>query len=229
MVSENQSAGSRPVAPNRSYGAPRTSAPRPEAAAPPPAQPQAPPMGAAPYPPPVPTDRGVPTGPPPARSAPGIERTTSTGKRPGAAAKSLLNSARPSSSGSATGSNATRTRKARLRLSQIDPWSVMKVSFVLSIALAIVLVVAVAVLWMILDSLGVFSSLQQTVGSIAGSGSDGFDISSYVSFTHVIGFSLLIALIDIVLITALSTLAAYLYNVACGFVGGLELTLAEEN
>lgn len=137
-------------------------------------------------------------------------------------ARNLLNTARQ---GAPAG---PRTRKARLRLSHIDPWSVMKVSFVLSIALAIVIVVAVAMLWLVLDAIGVFSSLQQTVGSIAGSGSDGFDISSYVSFSHVLGFSLLIAIIDIVLMTALCTLAAYLYNVACGFVGGFELTLAEE-
>ena len=37
-----------------------------------------------------------------------------------------------------------RVREARLRLTHLDPWSVMKTSFLLSIALGIVLVVAVA-------------------------------------------------------------------------------------
>jgi hypothetical protein len=126
-------------------------------------------------------------------------------------------------------SGAARVRKARLRLSKVDPWSVMKISFVLSIALAIVTVVAVVMLWMALNALGVFSSLQKTFGDIQTNATKSFNINSYLSFGKVVGFSTLIALIDIVLVTALATLGAYLYNVASGLVGGLELTLADES
>jgi len=123
-----------------------------------------------------------------------------------------------------------RVRKARLRVARVDPWSVMKVSFVLSIALGIVSLVGTAVVWEVLSSLGVFSSLDKTVGDLTsgGSGSTGFDLSSVLSFTRVEGYMLIVALVDVVLVTALATLGAYLYNLSSGFVGGLELTLAED-
>jgi hypothetical protein len=108
----------------------------------------------------------------------------------------------------------------------------MKVSFVLSIALAIVTVVAIAIVWLVLDALGVFSSLNTTIGDISGSSSgsgSSFSLSSYLSFGHVMGYTLLLALVDIVLVTAISTLAAYLYNIATRFVGGLELTLTDDH
>jgi hypothetical protein len=125
-----------------------------------------------------------------------------------------------------------RVRKARLRVARVDPWSVMKVSFVLSIAMGIVTMVATAVVWKVLDSLGVFSSLNKTIGDLTSSGtgstSTAFSITSFASFSNVEGFVVIISLVDIVLITALSTLGAYLYNLASGFVGGFEVTLAED-
>ena len=123
-----------------------------------------------------------------------------------------------------------RVRKARLRVARVDPWSVMKVSFVLSIALGIVSLVGTAVVWEVLSSLGVFSSLNKTIGDLTsgGSGSNGFDLSSVLSFTRVEGYMLIVALVDVVLVTALATLGAYLYNLSSGFVGGLEVTLAED-
>ena len=123
-----------------------------------------------------------------------------------------------------------RVRKARLRVARVDPWSVMKVSFVLSIALGIVTLIGTAVVWEVLSSLGVFSSLDKTVGDLTsgGSGSNAFDLSSVLSFSRVEGYMLIVALVDVVLVTALATLGAYLYNLSSGFVGGLEVTLAED-
>ena len=121
-----------------------------------------------------------------------------------------------------------RVRKARLRVARVDPWSVMKVAFVLSIALGIVTLVGTAVVWEVLNGLGVFSSLNQTVSSVENGSSTGFNLSSVLSFTRVEGYMLIVALVDIVLVTALATLGAYLYNLSAGFVGGLEVTLAED-
>jgi hypothetical protein len=122
-----------------------------------------------------------------------------------------------------------RTRKARLRVAKADPWSVMKVSFLLSIALGICSVVAVAVLWMVLDAIGVFSTVGQTISEATGSGTDGgFDLVSFLSLSRVVTFTSIIALIDIVLATALATLGAFVYNLSAGFVGGVELTLSED-
>jgi hypothetical protein len=123
-----------------------------------------------------------------------------------------------------------RVRKARLRVARVDPWSVMKVAFVLSIALGIVTLVGTAVVWEVLNGLGVFTSLNKTVGDLTSSGnsSSTFNLASVLSFTRVEGYMLIVALVDVVLVTALATLGAYLYNLSSGFVGGLEVTLAED-
>ncbi|MGW7572748.1 DUF3566 domain-containing protein [Streptomyces sp. NPDC054765] len=128
-------------------------------------------------------------------------------------------------------STAPRTRKARLRVARADPWSVMKVSFLLSIALGICTVVAAAVLWMVMNAMGVFSTVGGTISEATGSGDGagaGFDLQSFLSLPRVLLFTSVIAVIDVVLATALATLGAFIYNLSAGFVGGVELTLAED-
>lgn len=129
-----------------------------------------------------------------------------------------------------TGARTTpRTRKARLRVAKADPWSVMKVSFLLSIALGICTVVAAAILWMVMDAMGVFSTVGGTISEATGSNeSNGFDLQSFLSLPRVLVFTSVIAVIDVVLATALATLGAFIYNLSAGFVGGVELTLAED-
>ncbi|MFG2861440.1 DUF3566 domain-containing protein [Streptomyces sioyaensis] len=124
---------------------------------------------------------------------------------------------------------APRTRKARLRVARADPWSVMKVSFLLSIALGVCTVVAVAVLWMVMNAMGVFTTVGGTISDATGSGDgSGFDLQSFLSLPRVLLFTSIIAVIDVVLATALATLGAFIYNLSAGFVGGVELTLAED-
>ncbi|MFB8210807.1 MULTISPECIES: DUF3566 domain-containing protein [unclassified Streptomyces] len=129
-----------------------------------------------------------------------------------------------------TGARTTpRTRKARLRVSKADPWSVMKVSFLLSIALGICTVMASAVLWMVMDAMGVFSTVGGTISEATGSNEgNGFDLQAFLSLPRVLIFTSVIAVIDVVLATALATLGAFIYNLSAGFVGGVELTLAED-
>lgn len=121
-------------------------------------------------------------------------------------------------------------RKARLVLGRVDPWSVMKLSFLLSIALAIVALVAVAVLWSVLDSMGVFTSVGETVESVTRERdtAQGFDILSYVGFQRVMTLTALLTGINVILMTALCTLGAFLYNLAASLVGGLHVTLTED-
>ncbi|MFI6693676.1 DUF3566 domain-containing protein [Streptomyces sp. NPDC050433] len=129
-----------------------------------------------------------------------------------------------------TGARTTpRTRKARLRVAKADPWSVMKVSFLLSIALGVCTVIASAVLWMVMDAMGVFSTVGGTISEATGSNeSNGFDLQSFLSLPRVLIFTSVIAVIDVVLATALATLGSFIYNLSAGFVGGVELTLAED-
>jgi hypothetical protein len=121
------------------------------------------------------------------------------------------------------------TRKARLRLSHVDPWSVMKTAFLLSIAFGIVTVVAVAVVWSVLGAAGVWDSMNKTVSDVIGGDSaNTFDVQNYVGTSRVMGFTMIVAVVDVVLITAITTLGAFLYNLAAALLGGVEVTLAED-
>jgi hypothetical protein len=125
---------------------------------------------------------------------------------------------------------AARSRRARLRLSRIDPWSVMKVSFLLAIAFGIVTVVSVFMVWSVLSAAGVWSSINNTVSDTLSSGNNTstFNIEDYLGMSRVLGFTMLVSVIDVVLITAIATLGAFLYNMAASLLGGIEVTLAED-
>ncbi|WP_341718254.1 DUF3566 domain-containing protein [Micromonospora sp. FIMYZ51] len=120
-------------------------------------------------------------------------------------------------------------RRARLNLKRIDPWSVMKFAFAVSIVLFIVIVVATSVLYLALDAMGVFTSVNDSLGDLVnasgGQGTSGFQITA----KGVIFSSALIGLVNVVLFTALATLGAFVYNVCADLVGGIELTLAERD
>jgi len=124
---------------------------------------------------------------------------------------------------------APRPRRARLTASRVDPWSVMKMAFMLSIAWGIMTIVAVLVVWNVLNASGVFDSINSTVSDVLGAASTTkFDINQYVGFQKVAGFTTLICVVDVVLMTALATLGAFLYNLSASLLGGIEVTLAEE-
>jgi len=122
-------------------------------------------------------------------------------------------------------------RRARLRLSRIDPWSVMKVSFLLAIAFGVVTVVSVFMVWSVLGAAGVWSSINNTVSDTLSSGNNTstFNIEDYLGMSRVLGFTMLVSVIDVVLITAIATLGAFLYNMAASLLGGIEVTLAEDH
>jgi hypothetical protein len=122
------------------------------------------------------------------------------------------------------------TRRARLRLSRLDPWSVMKTAFMFSIAAGIVLVVAVYAVWLVIGSSGLFESIDSIVGSVLQSPSDTtpFRIGDYINTQKVMGVTAFLACVDVVIFTALATLASFLYNLAAVMLGGLEVTLAED-
>jgi hypothetical protein len=121
-----------------------------------------------------------------------------------------------------------RVRKARLRVTHVDPWSVMKTAFLLAVAIGIVTVVAVAVVWSVLDAAGVWGSIDKAVGDVVGESSNNFRIEDYLGLSRVLGFTLIVAVVDVVLVTVIATLGAFLYNLAAALLGGVEVVLAEE-
>ncbi len=121
-----------------------------------------------------------------------------------------------------------RTRKARLRLARVDPWSVMKTTFLFAIAFGVMMWVVTAVVWSVLASAGALDSLNETINKILGDAQNPFDITEIISMQRVLGFAAVVAVIDVVIITAVATLMAFLYNIAATVMGGLEVTLAED-
>ena len=118
-------------------------------------------------------------------------------------------------------------RRVRLYVSRFDPWSVTKAAFILSLAIAIVLVVAVTAVWFILDRTGVIESLSGTVTDVVGSTS-GLDLVTSLGFSQVIGSTLILASVEIVLVSALAGLFTILYNLTVGITGGVEVVLSED-
>lgn len=120
-----------------------------------------------------------------------------------------------------------RPRRARLRIVRVDPWSVMKFAFAMSIALAIITVVAVAIVWAVLGAAGVWDSINSSVATVLSDTDATFDVTDYVGLGRVLGLTMIVAVADVILITAIATLGAFLYNLAAALLGGLEVTLAE--
>ncbi len=120
-------------------------------------------------------------------------------------------------------------RRARLHVKRIDPWSVMKFSFAVSFVLFVVVIVATSVLYLALDAMGVFESVNKTLSDMIGAtGSDSGGSNFRITAKGVIGGAALLGLVNVVLFTALATLGAFIYNVCADLVGGIELTLAEK-
>jgi hypothetical protein len=120
-------------------------------------------------------------------------------------------------------------RRARLRLIRIDPWSVTKTAFLLSIALGIMWVVAVFLVLSVVNAAGLWDHINQSIqGVLNQNRADAFNIKDYVSTPRVLGLTMLIGALDVVLITALATLAAFLYNMTASLLGGIEVTFAED-
>jgi hypothetical protein len=123
---------------------------------------------------------------------------------------------------------AGQPRRANLVIARIEPWSVMKFSFLISLVLWLVMFVAVALLYYALSSLGVFDSLQRTLASVTSSqGSAGVNLTRWTSATRVLGYTMLLGAVNVVLITAISTVGAVIYNLVTHLGGGIEVTLKE--
>ncbi|WP_395309288.1 DUF3566 domain-containing protein [Mycobacterium sp. AMU20-3851] len=117
--------------------------------------------------------------------------------------------------------------RASMQIRRIDPWSTLKVSLVLSGVMFFVWMIAVAFLYLVLGGMGVWTKLNSNVGDLltSDSGTGGELISSGTIF----GGATLIGLVNIVLLTAMATAGAFIYNLITDLVGGVEVTLADRD
>ena len=125
-----------------------------------------------------------------------------------------------------TSNQSDAPRRVDLAIARIDAWTVMKVSFLLSVAFGIAIVIATIVLWFMLDAMHVFSTLESFLQEI---GAGKFtELLEYVRLPRTIAYATIVGVINVVLMTAISTLGAMLYNVVASLGGGIKVSLMDE-
>jgi hypothetical protein len=117
--------------------------------------------------------------------------------------------------------------RANMQIRRIDPWSTLKVSLVLSVALFFVWMIAVAFLYLVLGGMGVWSKLNSNVGDLLNN--TGGSAGDLVSSGTIFGGAVLVGLVNIVLLTAAATIGAFIYNLTTDLIGGVEVTLADRD
>jgi hypothetical protein len=118
-------------------------------------------------------------------------------------------------------------RRASLQVKRFDPWSVLKLSLVLGVAMFFVWLVAVGVLYTVLDGMGVWDKLNGTYSSLVSGEGGNAPATPLISAGRVFGIAAILGAINIVLLSALATVSAFIYNVSADLAGGLEVTLSE--
>ncbi|GAA2750817.1 hypothetical protein GCM10009869_12160 [Amnibacterium kyonggiense] len=112
-----------------------------------------------------------------------------------------------------------QTKQVRLKLVYIDFWSAVKFSFLIAAAVGVVIFVAVLLIWTVLASTGVFDQISTLLKDV--SGQDSLTVSNVVSFAQVMGFTLVIAALNVVVGTVLGAIACVLYNLSVRITGGI--------
>jgi len=118
---------------------------------------------------------------------------------------------------------------ASLQLKRVDPWTVLKISLIVAIVMFFVWMIAIGVLYLSLGSMGVWDKLNSTYETLVTPDSTTGTTGPLLTPSGVFVVTAVIGAINIVLFTALSTVAAFVYNAAAGMSGGVEITLGERD
>lgn len=110
-------------------------------------------------------------------------------------------------------------KQVRLKLVYIDFWSAVKLSFLIALCGAIVLVVAAFFIWVVVSSLGVLEQVDGLFGEILGD--DAPSIVELFSLGQVMLFAIILGIINLVAMTAIGAISALLYNLSVKVTGGL--------
>jgi Transmembrane domain of unknown function (DUF3566) len=146
---------------------------------------------------------------------------------PPPARESSGNSAASKTGGWARATRTRPPRQAALQLRRLDPWSVLKLALVLAVVLFFIWLVAVGVLYGVLDGMGVWDRLNGTYADlVSGEAQTG---STLISAGRVFGLAAVIGAINSLLFAVAVTVGAFVYNVSADLVGGIEVTLSERD
>ena len=112
----------------------------------------------------------------------------------------------------------TTTKQVRLKLVYVDFWSAVKLSFLVAIALAVITVVVFFLVYTVLETTGIFANIKGLYKDVAGVGDD---LTAIFNLGRVMGFAVVVAILDLIVVTALGALCAALYNLSVKITGGL--------
>ncbi len=117
-------------------------------------------------------------------------------------------------------------RRIHMTIARLDPLAALKLGFLISVAIGLMIVVAMAFLWFVLDGMHVFSQIE---GLLTNLNSDTLlEFVQYLQFGRWMSFAVIVAILDIVLLTALSAVGALVYNLVAALVGGMRMTVTDE-
>ncbi|MGA1627471.1 MAG: DUF3566 domain-containing protein [Aquiluna sp.] len=114
-------------------------------------------------------------------------------------------------------------KQIRLKLRVIDVWSATKVGFFVAIAAGIAIVVGAWLIWSVLANSGVFSAVGGLLSSVLGE-ANAFNLEDEFSFDNVMSTAVTLALLNLVITTALAAIYALIFNLISKLVGGISLT-----
>jgi hypothetical protein len=114
-------------------------------------------------------------------------------------------------------------KQIRLKLRVMDVWSATKVGFFVAIAAGIAIVVGAWLIWSVLANSGVFSAVGGLLSSVLGE-ANAFNLEDEFSFDNVMSTALTLALLNLVITTALAAIYALIFNLISKLVGGISLT-----
>ncbi|TFD89936.1 DUF3566 domain-containing protein [Cryobacterium serini] len=112
----------------------------------------------------------------------------------------------------------TASKQVRLKLVYVDFWSSVKLSFLVAVCLAIVTIVATFLTYTVLVQTTVLTTVDELYATVAG---ESADLAAILSIGNVMGFAVVVAVLNVVVITALGAIYAVLYNLSVKITGGL--------
>ena len=114
-------------------------------------------------------------------------------------------------------SSKTSAKQVRLRLVYVDFWSAVKLSFLAAVALAIVTVVATFLVYMVLQTTGMITRLDDLFKAF----DDNFTLSDYINLPQVMAFAAIVAILNLIVVTVMGAVVAGVYNLMVKVTGGL--------
>lgn len=149
-----------------------------------------------------------------------------------AAASKAQRAARPQGQQKVAGAGAGRSRQSvgirsvHMTVSRINPWSALKISFLVSVAIGIMMVIAAIVLWLVLDGMHVWSSIDDLLKTL--NSAELLKVGQFLEFGRMIPFAVVVSVLEVILMTIFGGITAVVFNLVAMLVGGFKITVTDE-